>query len=56
MIDKLKKAIAEAEKASAKCDDRRFYDGYITALKYALVLAKKERQYKAMNPFIKEVE
>lgn len=56
MIDKLKKAIAEAEKASAKCDDRRFYDGYMTGLKYAIVVIKENNQDKALNPFKKGVE
>ena len=56
MIERLKKAIAAAEKASGKCDDRRFYDGYITGIKYAITVIKESSRDKALNPFTKGVE
>lgn len=66
MIDKLKKDLAAAESARKRLGEsleltpasleRRFYDGYITAIKYALVLANEELQDKALNPFTKGVE
>lgn len=72
MIDALEKDLAAAQAARKRLKETvcsseteakikylyevRFYDGYITALKYALVLAKKERQDKSVNPFTKVVE
>ena len=66
MIDALEKDLAAAESARKRLGEsleltpasleRRFYDGYITAIKYALLLAKKEAQYESRNPFQKGVE
>lgn len=72
MIDALKKDLAAAESARKRLDEtvdpsvvgsgskylieRRFYDGYITAIKYALVLAKEKAKDEAGNPFSKGVE
>ncbi len=72
MIDALEKDLAEAQAARKRLietvcsseieakmkylSDVRFYDGYITPLKYALVLAKKEHRDKSLNPFTKGVE
>lgn len=66
MIDTLKKDLAAAEAARKRLGEsleltsasleRRFYDGYITAIKYAIVVIKEHNRDKASNPFLKGVE
>ena len=51
-----KRLIDAAEASEKNVLDRRFYDGYITALKYALVVVKHAQRNEALNPFTKGVE
>lgn len=70
MIDALEKDLSAAEAARKRLDEtvngyevgagrkyeleRRFYDGYITGIKYAIVLAREKAGCPSRNPLLRK--